>query len=54
MYKPLDLNNELECLFMNPIEIKLRNAYLKCVFENSRKAWKWFLGIRGTRMESLH
>jgi hypothetical protein len=39
MYKPLDLNNELECLFMNPIEAKLRNAFLKIVEKHGNGYW---------------
>ena len=39
MYKPLDLNNELECLFMNPIEAKLRNAFLKIIEKHGNGSW---------------
>ena len=39
MYKPLDLNNELECLIMNPIEAKLRNAFLKIVEKHGNGSW---------------
>ena len=39
MYKPLDLNNELDCLIMNPIEAKLRNAFLEIVKKHGNGAW---------------
>ena len=39
MYKPLDLNNELECLIMNPIEAKLRNAFLEIVKKHGNGSW---------------
>ena len=51
MYKPLDLNNELECLFMNPIEAKLRNAFLKIVEKHGNGSWaqeelSWIIYIK--------
>lgn len=39
MFKPLDLNNELECSLMSPMEAKLRNAFLKIVEKHGNGSW---------------
>lgn len=39
MYKPLDLNNELECLYMHPIEAKIRNKFLDIVKKHGNGKW---------------
>lgn len=39
MYKPLDLNNELECLYMHPVEAKIRNKFLDIVRKHGNGKW---------------
>ena len=39
MYKPLDLNDELECLYMHPIEAKLRNKFLEIAKKHGNGEW---------------
>lgn len=39
MYKPLDLNDELECLYMHPIEVKLRNRFLEIAKKHGNGKW---------------
>lgn len=39
MYKPLDLNNELECLYMHPVEAKIRNKFLDIVKKHGNGKW---------------
>lgn len=39
MYRPLDLNNDLECLFMHPIEARLRNMFLEIVKKHGNGLW---------------
>ena len=39
MYRPLDLNNESECLYMTPIEAKLRRKFLKLVEKHGNGLW---------------
>lgn len=39
MYRPLDLNNELECLYMSPIEARLRNLFLEMVKKHGNGIW---------------
>ena len=39
MYKPLDLNNELECLYMHPVEAKIRNKFLDIVKKHGSGKW---------------
>ena len=39
MYRPLDLNNELECLYMDPIEARLRNMFLEMVKKHGNGIW---------------
>ena len=39
MYKPLDLNDELECTLMYPIEAKLRMKFLDIVKKHGNGQW---------------
>ena len=39
MYKPLYLNNELECLYMHPVEAKIRNKFLDIVRKHGNGKW---------------
>ena len=39
MYRPLDLNNELECLYMHPIEARLRNMFIEMVKKHGNGIW---------------
>lgn len=52
MYKPLDLNNELECALMHPIEAKLRNIFLEIVKKHGNGLWafeelEWKIYVEG-------
>lgn len=60
MYKPLDLTNELECLYMHPIEAKLRNKFLDIVKKHGNGMWAydelfWFVyEVDKDRYETLN
>lgn len=52
MYRPLDLNNELECSFMHPVEAKLRNMFLQIVQKHGNGVWafeelEWKVYVEG-------
>ena len=51
MYKPLDLDNELECLYMHPVEAKIRNKFLEIVKKHGNGKWaqeelSWLIYIK--------
>lgn len=39
MCKPLDLNDELECLYMHPIEAKMRHRFLEIAKKHGNGKW---------------
>ena len=39
MYKPLDLNNELECALMHPLEAEMRNRFLEMAKKHGNGLW---------------
>jgi hypothetical protein len=52
MYKPLDLNDELECKYMHPIEAKMRMKFLDIVKKHGNGKWafeelEWLVYVDG-------
>ena len=52
MYKPLDLKDELECMYMHPIEAKMRMKFLDIVKKHGNGLWafeelEWLVYVDG-------
>ena len=45
MYRSLDLNNELECELMHPIEARLRNMFLEMVRKHGNGLMMSYFGL---------
>lgn len=59
MYKPLDVDNELECTLMHPLEAEMRNRFLNIVKKHGNGIWafeelEWEVYVRDVdRYESM-
>jgi len=59
MYKPLDLDNELESALMHPLEAEMRNRFLNIVKKHGNGIWafeelEWEVYVRDIdRYESM-
>ena len=52
MHKPLDLKDELECMYMHPIEAKMRMKFLDIVKKHGNGLWafeelEWKIYVEG-------
>ena len=52
MYKPLELKDELECIYMHPIEAKMRTKFLNIVKKHGNGLWafeelEWLVYVDG-------